>query len=413
MALLPLTGYRMIDFGTAWAGSVAGHILADMGAEVIKVESREKVDPLRHGPGPEIRDKLARATPEEKLELNPWFHLVNRGKLDITLNLKDPRGIGLLKKLVAQSDAVLDNFTPGVLERMGLGYSSLRRIKPDIVLVSLSSTGQRGPMADVRAYASTLAALCGIVSVIGYRNETVPGQMRFAYCDMNASIHGALALLIALLHRNHSGQGQYIDISQSETTTGLLGEAIMDYVINGRVWGPQGNGHRTMTPHGNYPCQGEDRWVSIAVDTDEEWESLCRALGDPPWSQESRFADKFGRLTHREELDKLIAGWTSNHTPYQVMETLQKAGVAAAPVLNLDQRCADPQLKAREDWLELDHPVAGKEPLYGISWKLAGTPGKIQGNAPLLGQHNDYIFSEILGLPEAEMESLIEEKVIH
>ncbi|MFH1486765.1 MAG: CoA transferase, partial [Chloroflexota bacterium] len=156
MAFYPLNGYRMIDFGTAWAGSVAGHILADMGAEVIKLESREKVDPLRHGPGPELKDKLATATPEEKLELNPWFHLVNRGKLGATLNLKNPKGIDLLKRLIGKTDVLLDNFTPGVLDRMGLGYSSLCSIKPDIILVSLSSAGQHGPLKDVRAYASTL-----------------------------------------------------------------------------------------------------------------------------------------------------------------------------------------------------------------------------------------------------------------
>ncbi|MDP2954185.1 MAG: CoA transferase, partial [Chloroflexota bacterium] len=202
-------------------------------------------------------------------------------------------------------------------------------------------------------------------------------------------------------------------ISQVETTTGLMGEAIMDYMMNGRVWGPQGNRHPTMAPHGNYPCQGNDRWVSIAVDTEAEWQGLCRAMGNPPWTEEERFADKFGRLTHQEELDKRIGEWTKDHTPYQVMEILQRSGVAAAPVLNLDQRCADPQLKAREDWIEIEHPVAGKEPFYGLSWKLTDTPGRIRGNAPLLGEHNSYVFNGLLGLDEGEMKSLAEEKVIH
>lgn len=413
MAPYPLSGYRMIDFGTAWAGSVAGHILADMGAEVIKIESRAKVDPLRYGPGPEIKERLEKATPEEKLELNPWFHVVNRGKLDGTLNLKNPKGIDLLKRLIVQSDVVLDNFTPGVLERMGLGYSALCQVKPDIILVSLSSAGQHGPLEDVRAYASTLAALCGIDSLIGYHDEAVPGQMRFAYCDMNASIHGALAVLIALLYRNHSGKGQYVDISQWETTTGLLGEAIMDYVMNGRVWGPQGNRHPAMAPHGNYHCQGEDKWVSIAVETDEEWHSLCRAMGEPPWTQKERFNDKFGRLTHQDELDKLIGQWTRSYSTYQVMEMLQKAGVAATPVLNLDDRYTDPHLKAREACVEMEHPVAGREPIYGVSWKLNDTPGRVMGNAPLLGQHNSYLFGELLGIPEGEIKALTEGQVIY
>lgn len=409
----PLSHYRMIDFGTAWAGSVAGHILADMGVEVIKVESRGKVDPLRHGPGPEIKDKLAMATPEEKLELNPWFHLVNRGKLDCTLNLKEPGGVSLLKRLIAQSDVVLDNFTPGVLERMGLDYPALCKIKADIILVSLSVSGQHGPMNDVRAYATTLAALCGIDSLIGYQDETTPGQTRFAYCDMNASIHGALAVLIALLQRNHSGMGQYIDLSQSEATTGLLGAAFMDYMVNGRIWGPQGNRNPVMAPHNNYPCGGHDKWVSIAVDSNKEWSALCKAMGEPEWTRDWKFADKFGRLTHQDELDRRLAEWTKNYTGYQLMEKLQGVGVAAAPVLNLDERYTDPHLKAREDCVEMEHPVAGKEPLYGVSWKLSDTPGKIRANAPLLGEHTNYLFGELLALPPNELDRLTQEKVIY
>ncbi|MFH1485870.1 MAG: CoA transferase, partial [Chloroflexota bacterium] len=300
-----------------------------------------------------------------------------------------------------------------VLDRMGLGYSSLCSIKPDIILVSLSSAGQHGPLKDVRAYASTLAALCGVDSVIGYHDEDVPGVMRFAYCDMNASIHGALAALIALLHRNHSGEGQFIDISQWEATTGLLAEAMMDYVMNGRVWGPRGNRHPTMAPHGNYPCEGEDKWVSVAVDTEEDWRNFCRAIGDPAWTRDERFSDKFGRLTHQEELDKLVSQWTSKLGAYQVMEALQKGGVAVSPVLNLDDRYADPHLKARESYVELEHPVAGREPLYNVSWKLSDTPGKIGRNAPLLGEHNNYIFGELLGISQEELVELVEEKVIH
>lgn len=404
MIKYPLERYRVVDFGTAWAGAMVGQILAYMGAEVIRVESNERIDGMRLGwPG-----KGAPPDPE----LNTHFHVLNPNKLSIVANVKQPQGTALIKELVKQSDVVTDNFTPGVLERAGLDYESLRQVKPDIIMVSLSSAGSYGPLKDVRTYATTLGALAGIEGLVGYPGERIL-SLGGGYADTNGGLHGAMAILVALLHRDRTGEGQFIDLSQWEATTSLLTEPIMDCTMNGRCQGPQGNLSPTLVPHNNYPCRGKDTWVSIAVYTEEEWKGLCEAMGKPAWTKEERFSDKFSRLKNREALDKLIAEWTCNLTHHEATETLQKAGVAAAPLLNIDERYNDPHFKERQLYIDLEHPRTGLEPVYGIPWKLSATPGAARRHAPLLGEHNDYIYTELLGLSKEDTAKLIGLKVLY
>lgn len=418
MAWHPLQGYRVVDFGSAWAGPQMAHIVADMGAEVIKVESRNRIDYGRMGGAASSKELLLK-TPEalvaaapERLELNPVFHLLNRGKLGITVDFTKPKGAELLRELIKRSDVVTDNFTPGVLDRYGLGYESLAEIKRDIIVVSLCFAGHTGPLKGTRGYAPIITALSGLDSVVGYTDESVPCGPNFAYGDHVAAMHGALAILVALIHRNRTGEGQYIDISEWEATTSLLGEPLMEYVMNGRIPGPTGNRDSIMAPHGYYPCKGEGQWVSIAVKTDEEWRNFCQALGNPPWTEDERFSDRYCRLVNRDALDKLVGQWTANYSPRAVTDILQKAGVAAAPFLISREQYHDPHFKERGIFVEVNHPKSGREVFYGIPWKLSDTPGEVRASGPLLGQHNEYVFKELLGLSQGDFEHLVEEKII-
>lgn len=418
MSQYPLAGYRVIDLGWVVSGPLVSCILGDLGAEVIKVESRQRLDANRRlsrpikggqavfGPG-------GQEAPADEGELAPLFHQLNRNKLSVTLNLKQPRAVALLKALVKRSNVVVENFGPGVLQEWGLDYEALREVRPDLVMISLTAAGQYGPLAASRAYAPTISSLGGQESLVGYEGEPVLGNLMFGLSDQSAGFHGAMLVLAALYHRRRTGEGQYIDFSQLEAVVSLLGEPILDYFMNGRVAGPQGNRHPTRAPHGIYPCRGEDKWVSIAVGSQEEWQNLCRALGHPAWAKDERFADAFARLRNRKALDRLVAAWTAQHTPEEATQILQEAGVAATPVLTIEEQYADPHFQARGLLVDCHHPLFGSESLFATPWRLSETPQGIHRPAPLLGQHNDYVFGEILDLSEEEIARLEEEKVLY
>jgi benzylsuccinate CoA-transferase BbsF subunit len=395
------------------------HIVADMGAEVIKVESRNRIDYGRMGGAASAKDLLTK-TPEaiaasapDRLELNPVFHLLNRGKLGITVDFTKPKGAELIRGLIGKSDIVADNFTPGVLDRYGLGYEDLAKIKPDIVVVSLCFAGHTGPLKGTRGYAPIITSLAGLDSVVGYPDERIPCGPRFAYGDHVAALHGALAMLVALIYRNRTGEGQYVDISEWEATTSLLGEPLMEYVMNGRIPGPRGNRDAIMSPHGYYPCKGEGQWVSIAVKTEEEWGNFCQATNNPLWADDERFSDRYSRLLNQDALDKLVSQWTAKYTTREVTEILQRAGVAAAPFLISREQYNDPHFNERGIFVKVDHPKSGTETFYGIPLKLSDTPGAVRSSGPMLGQHNEYVFKGLMGLSDDEFNRLREEKVIY
>jgi benzylsuccinate CoA-transferase BbsF subunit len=409
-----LVGYRILDFGTAFASPMAAHLLADMGAEVIKVESHSRLDGLRLG-RPLVGEDIAGGDRGEWPEYQPVFHGLNRSKLGITVNIKHPEGVELLKRLVRLSDVVINNFSPGVMDRAGLGYDVLRQAKPDLIYVSLPAAGADGPLRDIVTYAPVIAALAGISGLVGYSSARADfvGTLQVAFCDAVGALHAVVAILAALRHRQATGDGQAIEIAQWEAAVSMLGEGLLDYVMNGRVLTPVGNAHPTMVPHDNYRCAGDDAWVAIAVRSEDEWRAFCQATGHPQWVDDPRFADAYRRRQHRDELDRLIAVWTGQRTPYEAMEILQAAGVAAMPVMNLEDQFCDPHLRAREIHLESEHPKVGLEFLHGIPWRLSQTPGRISRPAPLLGEHNPYVFGELLGLPEAEIQRLTEAGAIY
>jgi benzylsuccinate CoA-transferase BbsF subunit len=413
MATSPLSNYRVVDFGTAWAGPMAAQLLADLGAEVIKVESRARMDGLRLG-RPIAGEDIAGGDRGLWPELQPVFHGINRNKLSVTLNLKTEEGLRLARELIARSDVVMNNYSPGVLDRLGLGYAQLRQFRPDIILVSMPSVGETGPLRDILAYAPIIQALSGLMSLVGYEeNEPLVGELQAPWSDVVAALHAALAAVAAMRHRNLTGEGQFIEVAQLEATTSMLGEAVLGYQMTGQAARPRGNYDPDFAPHNNYPCAGQDKWVSIAVRIEEEWRAFCRALDNPEWTRDPRFADKASRLQHIEELDQYIRSWTEQHPAQEITELLQRHGVAAMPVMNIEDQFADPHLQERQAYVDVEHPHVGVEWLYGMSWLLSGTPGSVRAPAPLLGQHNEYVFRQLLGLPARDLERLQASQVVY
>ncbi len=410
--IYPLDSYRVLDFGTAWAGPQVGMILADMGAEVIKVETKTRPDGARLG-RPMIGEDIAGGDEGKWLDMQPIFHGINRNKLSFTIDLKLPKARDIIYQLVKISDVVLDNSSPGTMERLGLDHRSLEKVRPNIITISLTGCGEAGPLKDALVYAPLIIALGGLQSMIGYYGEDTPTNVMSAYGDANASIHAAFATVAALWHRERTGEGQHIELSESGVITYLLGEAIMDYSMNGRNTKPMGNRHPHRCPHNAYRCQGDDQWVTIVVKTEEEWRNFCRAIGEPHWTREAKFADLNGRIANQEELDKLITAWTINYSPYEVMHILQQAGVAAMPVMNIADQYSDPFYQERGTYLEIENPLVGVELLYANPMRLSRTPGDIRRPAPSIGEHNHYVLGELLGMPDEQIASLVQEKVIY
>ena len=410
--LPPLGRYRIVDLGTAWAGPMATQLLADLGAEVIKVESRQRMDGLRLG-RPMVGEDIAGGDQGLWPELQPLFHGLNRNKLSVTLDLKTDEGVGLLKDLAARSDVMLSNYSPGVLERMGVDYQSLRRWRPDIIQVAMPSVGETGPLRDILAYAPIIQALSGFMSLVGYGDHSqLVGELQAPWSDTVASVHAALAIVAALRHRNVTGEGQWIEVAQLEASASMLGEAILEYQMTGAVARPAGNFDRQAAPNGNYPCSGDDEWVSVSVDTEEEWDAFRQAMGNPDWSRSVEFKDKLGRLRNFRALDKHVAAWTRQRSAAEVTQLLQQHGVAAMPVMNIEDQFSDPHLRSRQTYAEVEHPHVGAEWLYGTPWLLSDTPAGVHSAAPLLGEHNGYVFQELLGLPSWEVERLRSTEVI-
>jgi benzylsuccinate CoA-transferase BbsF subunit len=380
-----LQNLRILDFSWVLAGPYATRILADFGTEVIKVQ------PLL----PQEEDKFSRG----------YYNTWNRNKRGITLNMSKPEGIALAKKLVKISDAVVENFTPRVMANWGLDYASLKKIKPDIIMLSLSTMGNSGPWRDYVGFGPTIQAFSGITHLTSFPGKP-PLGLGTAYADHVAGLFGCLALLGALEYRRNTGEGQYIDLSQVEAMASLLGEAIVDYQLKGEVEAV-GNSSDEAAPHGVYRCQGDDRWCAIAVFTDEEWGGFKRALGNPPWAEDKNFNTFSGRLENKGRLDSLIGEWTKGHTAEEVMALLQGEGVAAGVVQNAGDLAQDPQLKERGFFIELDKTMSEATPI-----RLSHAPAKYRRVAPGQGQDNDYVYGELLGMSEGELVNLKKQGII-
>ena len=404
----PLNGYRVLDFGWVLAGAVPGMILADMGAEVIKVETHQRMDYMRLG-RPIIGD-------EPDPEQNPMFHNVNRGKRSITLNTTRPEAVELARRLAAECDVVIENFSPGVMQRLGLDYETLSRNNPRLVMASITSNGQTGPLRDLRAYAPSIGAMSGLDSTMGYEpadGETGrPLGLKHAYADLCGALHAVFAIVSALHERKSTGVGRYIDVSMLRATVATMGAGLMEYEMTGRVMQTRGNNDPVMAPYGNYPCSGDDEWVSIAVRTEQEWQGLVDAMGSPAWASEPEFNSRYARLNHRRELDGRLSEWTRERSAWETTELLQSHGVAAFPVLDAEGRLFNPHFRERGLYSDIDHPALGSEPIFNLMWQMTSTPPRIQRHAPRLGEHNREVFCGLLALAEADLSRLEEEQVI-
>jgi benzylsuccinate CoA-transferase BbsF subunit len=399
----PLKGLRLIEFTTAWAGPYAACMLAMLGMEVIKVESRAWLDHTRFrsfSTGKNFED------PDE----SGVFNNLNLNKKSITLNLKKKEAVEIAKQLVANSDAVMENMRPGVMGRLGLDYESMVRVKPDIVYLSSSSCGQTGPEREYVGYAPTFAALGGLSFNTGYEDQAPSNFM--GAIDLRSATTAAVGLLAALIRRQRTGKGQYIDLASQEAIAVLNGEAIMDYFLNNRVRKRRGNRDDAMAPHNCYPCSGDDTWVSIAVATDREWRNLCGVMDRRDLETDPRFADKAARLKHQEALDEIIGEWTREREDHGVMEMLQAAGVAAAPSLSAKGLFRDSHVQKRKVFRKVAHPVLGENWVIATPWRLSETPADIRRHGPLLGEHNDEIFKNLLGMSGKEIERLKAAEVI-
>ncbi len=402
MAKLPLEGVKVADFCWVWTGPTTTKVLADFGATVIRIESKKRLGVWRiqlpfkdDVPGP---------------NRGAVFNSINTGKMAVTINLAHPKGIELAKKFVAWADIVTDNFAGGAMERMGLSYEVLRKIKPDIIMMSSALMGQTGPWHDSPGYGDQLSAISGLHQISGWPDR-IPGEIGF-YTDFIAPRFNALTILAALDYHRRTGKGQYLDIAQHQGGVQYMAPLLLDYVVNKRVAVRRGNQDDYAAPHSAYRCRGEDRWCAIAVFTDEEWESFCRVIGSPAWTKDSRFATLEVRKENEEELNRLVAAWTVNRVDVDVMNQMQAAGVGAGRIGNAeDQMEHDPQLKYRHFYWEQDHPELGKYRPPRQPCVLSKTPCEIR-RAPLVGEHNEYAFKEILGMTDDEIAELVIEDVI-
>jgi benzylsuccinate CoA-transferase BbsF subunit len=510
-----LEGVKILDFTIVIAGPFITRMMAAYGAEVLKIESRTH---------PEVFRRFGPFKDDHPAPFNPWnnrggaFGVWNSGKLSLALNLAHPRGVEIAKQLVAWADIVVENFAGGIIKRMGLGYEELKKVKPDIIMLSSCMQGQTGPHANHPGYGTQLVNLAGFSNISGWpdREPATIGP----YTDYIAPRFSLLAILAAVEYRRRTGRGQYIDLSQYEAGIQLMSPLILDNAVNHRVATRMGNRSAFAAPHGAYPCRDcrrdrwcaiavytqeawqsfckvlgnppwtrddrfstlrarreneeelnqhieawtvnllpedvvkrmqeaevpaailhtghelqehnpevkrrspytvphgayrcrwEDRWCVIAVYTDEEWHSFCRVIGNPPWAKDPRFATLEGRKEHEDELDRLVAAWTVNHTPEEVMSMMQAAGVAAGIVATgEDMMDRDPQLKHRRVFRELDHPEIGKYHGVAPSFDLSKCPAEIE-RAPLMGEHNEYVLKDILGMSDEEVDELIRESII-
>ena len=387
---LPLEGVRVLDLSWIIAGPTATRFLAMMGAEVIKMGSARRPDPSTRGAP---------------------FQAYNQSKLYAALNISRPEGLALALRLVSVSDVVVENFAAGVIERLGLGYDALRQVKPDIIMLSSSGTGHSGPDKDYVAYGSLLQYYTGWNAISGYSDsEPIKGGL---WADPWVGMELAMVAAAALNHRALTGDGNYVDFSMAEALTASIPEALLDYQMNDRVPERMGNADSRHCPHSVYRCMGSDRWIAIAVTSDEEWRSLCSAIGRSDLSEDAALADTNGRRKQQRRIDAAISEWTEEREDYEAMHILQSAGVPAAPYLSPERVFTDPQL--REGGFFTTRTVSdGKQrDLPAVGWRFDGGPAPRITAAPVLGQHNDYVYGELLGLSSEEMAHLVDKQIIY
>ena len=408
---LPLEGVRVIDMTEVWAGPLAGSLLGDLGAMVIKVESFPRPSLTR------LKGLSIGYSDNDPNAPRPWdraalHNMANRNKYGVTLNIRHPRGMEVFRRLVGISDVLAESFTAGTATRLGVDYPIISKMKPDIVMLSMSGWGEEGPYKGYAALGSALDGFTGHHAMRGYPDTDPSTTPNVQHTDAAGSVAAVFAVLTALHYRRRTGRGQWIDMSQVESFLPHLGGAFMDYVMNGRTPEPLGNRHQYLAPYGCYRCRGDDNWVVINVTCEEEWLVLCNVTEHPEWAKDPRYADPVSRHRNQDALDEAIQGWTLQRDKMEVMRLLQQAGVPAQAVLDDVDLYNDLHLKARGFFQRLRHPAAGEHDYPGLLWKLTKADQSVRLPPNTLGEHNDYVYGEILGMSAKEIEGLRGEGII-
>lgn len=402
MRKMALEGVRVVEFGQLIAIPFATKLLADMGAEVVRIESCTRLDGYR------VSGFYKNDTSGEFWNRAVNFYEQNRNKKSLTLDLAQERARDTLRDLIAVSDVFAENFTPRVIRNFGLEYEDLRRIRPDIIMVSSTGYGHTGPWSGFGAIGYGTEAASGLASVTGYRDgpPTIP---ELPYADYTAGEHTVFAIMAALAYRAMTGRGQFIDISQTQTLSATVPEPLMDFTFNGRVQGRAGNRDDNCAPQGTYPCAGEDSWISISVRADDEWASLCEILSRSEWMSDPRFASSQARTSNHDALDEMLAQATSSWDARRLEAALQARGIPAGAVLDGKALLFDDHLNDRGFFEVVEHPAGTNIPPLPYAsrpWKFDKTPGSIRRSAPTLGEHNSEVLQDILGLSESETEDM-------
>ena len=394
----PLRGYRILDISTMIAAPFTAALLGDMGAEIIKVEVPESGDTLRH---------VAPMRDGRSL----YWSVLGRNKCSITLDLRVARGRSLFLELVKRSDGIVENFRPGTLERWDLGYEILKAANPDVVLIRISGYGQDGPYRDKAGFGTPAAAMGGLTYITGYPDRP-PITVPIALADYLAGLFGAFGAVAALLERERNRQGgQWVDVSLYESVFRLLEAVVPAYGKNGVVRERMGNRTGQSSPIGSYRTS-DDRYMVLSVSTDRVWQRMIQAMGHPEWGTDPRFASNPARTLHADEVDAAVSGWFAEHTAAEVQQILDDAGVPVSPIYSIADIFADPHYQARSDVISPSDPVVGPVPMPAVLPRFSRTPGGVRFVGPELGEHNAEVYGGLLGLSEAEQETLRVDGVI-
>lgn len=394
----PLHGIRVLELTKVWAGPYTGKLLALLGAEVIRIESYDSLDATRRYGVKDINDA-------------PGFQAINPGKRSVQINVRTDEGRRLVKELVKVSDVFVENLRPGAAGRLGLGYEALHSLKPDLIAVSMSMYGNEGPLSYQTGYAPCFSALAGVCQMVGYEDGP-PKLLNVRYGDSSYGTAAAFAAVVALCHRQRTGLGQFVDVSAVEALAAMMGDSFMEYALTQRIPTRDGNRHAEMAPHGCYPCASGE-WLSIAVQTDNEWQALCDAMGDPELAVSPLYAKRASRQKNAHELDLIVADWTAAQHAADLAAALRSRGVAAFKSLSSIDIVSDAHLWSRGFYSPVTDSQGRSTPIVGAPWRMSATPAALTRAAPILGEHNDYVLGELLGLSASERQRLAAEKVIY
>ncbi|ARP96534.1 CaiB/BaiF CoA transferase family protein [Bordetella genomosp. 13] len=397
MKALPLHDIRIADFTWLGAGSFTTKVFADMGAEVIKIESAQRPDGLRVSPP--YKDRIP------GVNRSGYFADRNSSKKSITLNLKTEAGRAVAREIIAASDVVANNFSPGVMDKFGLGYADVCAFKPGIVYLSMSMQGQSGPQSRYLGYGLTIGALTGLHGLAGLPDRDPTGTGTNYPDHIPNPTHAALGVLAALRHRRRTGRGQHIDLSQVEPTLCLLGPTVADYTANGVLAQRSGNRHRPLAPYGVFPCEGDDRWIAITVDSDTQWQALLDVLDEPALA-DAAWRDAAGRLAKAEELERTLARSTARWNREELQQALQRAGVPAGAVLDARDVLSDPQLLHRGHWVRQQHAEMGETTYSALPFRFSDVPVRPRMPAPMLGEHTNSVLRSVLNKSDADIQTL-------